>query len=108
MVQVIAARGQVYWATIDDLRKPWLVVSNNARNRALASCLAVRVTTSRKPEIDSIVELAPADVPVVGRVLCDDIAVLYPDEDRFEYLTSLSPSSMLRVDVGLRAALALR
>ncbi len=86
-------------------RKPWLVVSNNARNRALSDCLAVRVTTSPKPELASIVVLSPAD-PLVGRVLCDDIALLYR-EDLEEDRGALSPGTMMRVAAGLRAALAL-
>lgn len=100
-------RGQVYWATIDGLRKPWLVVSNNVRNRVLGSCLAVRLTTTAKPDLASIVTLTPADQPLVGSVLCDDIVVLYPEEDAFEYLSSLTPVTMRAVDAGLRVALAL-
>ncbi len=42
-------------------RKLWLVVSNNQRNRALDDVLAVRLTTSRKPPIPTVVELSPAD-----------------------------------------------
>lgn len=102
-----AIRGQVYWATFNELRKPWLVVSNNPRNRALGSCLAVRLTTSPKPELASIVRLEPRDAPLVGSVLCDDITLLYPEEDGFEYLSSLSPATMRLVDAGLRVALAL-
>ena len=90
------------------MRKPWLVVSNNARNRALGTCLAVRITTSQKPELDSIVELGPQDAPLQGRVLCDDIAVMFPDEDGFEHLGAVTTGTMMRVDAGLRAALALR
>jgi mRNA interferase MazF len=106
-VPIAATRGQVYWATIEGRRKPWLVVSNNPRNRALGSCLAVRLSTSAKPSLASIVELHDADRPLTGRVLCDDIAVLYPDEDGFEYLSALTPATMRRVDDGLRVALAL-
>ncbi len=47
--------------------KPFLVVSNNARNAKLDDCLAVRVTTSHTPDLASIVELTAAD-PLVGRV----------------------------------------
>jgi mRNA interferase MazF len=105
---VIPSRGRVYWATLDGMRKPWLVVSNNPRNRALGTCLAVRITTSQKPELDTIVELGPQDAPLRGRVLCDDIAVLFPSEDGFEHLGAITTGTMLRVDAGLRAALALR
>ncbi|GAB2915583.1 MULTISPECIES: type II toxin-antitoxin system PemK/MazF family toxin [unclassified Streptomyces] len=98
-------RGRVYMADIGNGRKPWLVVSNNARNRALQDCLAVRLTTSTKPELPTIIELGSAD-PLVGRALCDDVALLYRtdlEEDR----GALSPQTMMKVSAGLRAALAL-
>lgn len=104
---MIPSRGQVFWATVDDMRKPWLVISNNVRNRQLRTCLAVRITTTQKPELDSIVKLGPQDAPLVGSVLCDDIAVMFPEDDQFEYLAALRPQTMLLVDAGLRAALAL-
>ncbi|MCL2466983.1 MAG: type II toxin-antitoxin system PemK/MazF family toxin [Micrococcales bacterium] len=98
-------RGQVFWADIGAGRKPYLVVSNNARNRNLGSALVVRVTTTPKPQLASIVELDHAD-PLVGRVLCDDITVLYPD-DHTEPAGALSVATMRRVDSALRVALAL-
>ena len=101
-------RGRVYWATPDDRRKPWLVVSNNVRNRVLGSCFGVRLTTTSKPDLPSIVRLRPEDAPLVGAVLCDTITVLYPDEDGFELFSAVAPSTMARVDRGLKAALALR
>lgn len=100
-------RGQVYWATVGGQRKPWLVVSNDARNRALGTCLAARLTTSAKPKLASIVELDPADAPLIGRVLCDDLAELKPHADRMALLASLTPATMARVNDGLKVALAL-
>ncbi|MFJ2780828.1 MULTISPECIES: type II toxin-antitoxin system PemK/MazF family toxin [unclassified Kitasatospora] len=91
-------------ADIGTGRKPWLVVSDNARNRALSDCLAVRLTASVKPDLPSIVRLTAAD-PLVGHVLCDDTALLHRsdlEEDR----GALSPSTMMKVAAGLRAALA--
>lgn len=100
-------RGQVYWATFDEEigEKPWLVVSNNQRNTRLGSALVVRVTTSPKPPLASIVELTHED-PLAGRVLCDDITVLYSDDSRRPAGT-LSPRSMQAVDAGLKVALGL-
>ena len=74
-------RGQVYWATFDASigRKPWLVVSNNARNRRLGDVLVARITSSPKPRISSIVEL-PHGECIAGSVLCDDIVAMYEDE----------------------------
>lgn len=98
-------RGTVYWADIGSGRKPWLIVSNNGRNKALGDYLAVRITTSDKPDLATIVELAPHD-PLVGRVLCDDIALLYED-DLEGYAGGLTLDTVMRVDRGLKAALAL-
>ncbi len=102
---IIPVRGRVYMADVGSGRKPWLVVSNNARNRALSDCLAVRLTTSVKPELPSVVPLGHAD-PLTGRVLCDDIALLYR-EDLEEDRGALTPETMMKVAAGLRAALAL-
>ncbi|NAS22123.1 type II toxin-antitoxin system PemK/MazF family toxin [Herbidospora sp. NEAU-GS84] len=100
-------RGRVYMADLgeDYGEKPYVIVSNNARNRALPSYLAVRVTTSAKPPLPSIVELTPED-PLAGRVLCDDIVILF-EEDLQRDLGGLSLHTMLRVNQGLRHALAL-
>ena len=103
---IVPVRGRVYMADIGNGRKPWLVVSNNARNRSLSDCLAVRLTTSVKPELATIIDLSTADQPLVGRVLCDDVALLYR-EDLEEDRGALSPETMMRVAAGLRSALAL-
>ena len=102
----VPSRGQVYMVTIEDLRKPWLIVSNNARHAQLDNALAVRITTTNKPDLASIVKLTHADRPLVGSVLCDDIAIIWHDELE-EVAGALTMSTMMRVDAGLRAALAL-
>ena len=99
-------RGRVYIADIGYGEKPFLVVSNNGRNRALSDCVAVRITTSHKPPLATIIELTPADLPLVGRVLCDDITPLYHDEIK-RTVGALSLPTMMRVADGLRAAHAL-
>lgn len=99
------ARGRVYYADLGADDKPYLVVSNNGRNQRLGSALVVRITTSPKPQLESIVGLSPQD-PLVGRVLCDNINVLYPDEVKRE-AGALTQATMIRVAAGLRAALAL-
>lgn len=102
---MIPARGRVYRADLGYGLKPFLIVSNNRRNNALDSALAVRLTTSPKPELTSIVPLGPAD-PLVGRVLCDDIVPIYRDELK-EDLGALSRETMTAVAAGLSAALGL-
>ena len=100
-------RGRVYRALPlgFDVDHYFLVVSNNARNRALRSVLAVRITSSVKPPLASIVEI-PANESVVGRAVCDDIYELWDDEVR-EDVCAFSTTTMAAVDDGLRAALSL-
>jgi mRNA interferase MazF len=50
--------------------------------------------------------MGPADAPLTGRVLCDDIEALYKDEITRE-IGALSPATMRQVDYGLAAALSL-
>ncbi|MDK8796706.1 type II toxin-antitoxin system PemK/MazF family toxin [Corynebacterium sp. MSK044] len=98
-------RGQIYWLDLGYGEKPWIVVSNNSRNRALGSALVARVTTSHKPPLPSIVELDSQD-PVVGSVICDDIETIYfDDEPRFGGAVSLE--TLKRINAALRVALGL-
>jgi mRNA interferase MazF len=100
-------RGRVYAAKLEHVpsEKYYLVVSSNRRNQQLPQVLAVRLTTSDKPLIPSIVELDHRE-PFAGRVLCDDIEALYPDEVTRD-MGALSPGALARVEDGLRAALGL-
>ncbi|MFE6309487.1 type II toxin-antitoxin system PemK/MazF family toxin [Nocardiopsis sp. NPDC057823] len=104
-------RGRVYWVYLDteegeQQRKPYVVVSNNHRNRNLGDCLAVRLTTTRKQERTTVVPLGPADAPLRGYVLCDEITLLFADE-LLEDVGVLSHATMTRVAAGLKAALDL-
>lgn len=100
-------RGRVYAAKLAhiDGEKYFLVVSNNRRNAALPQVLTVRLTTTPKPVIPSIVELCHGEV-FVGRVVCDDITELYADEVRRD-LGALTPAAMAQVNNALKAALSL-
>jgi mRNA interferase MazF len=102
-------RGRVYAAKLPHIdanhEKYFLVVSNNRRNGQLPQVLVVRLTTSPKPQVPSVVELGHPE-PFVGRALCDDIETLYPDEVTRD-LGALTPGAMARVEAGLRAALGL-
>ena len=100
-------RGNIYWADLGHGEKPWVVVSNNARNNALGSALVARVTTSVKPPLDSIVVLDTADSPFTGRIMCDDIETLY-DDDPVRHGGALRPATIMRIDRALRVAFALR
>lgn len=101
-------RGRIYRArptgfTTDHY---FVVVSNNQRNRSLESVLVVRFTTSTKPSLPSIVEIAATEALPGGRVVCDDIYDLYDDEVKQD-LGALSPVVMKAVGEGLKAALGL-
>jgi mRNA interferase MazF len=99
-------RGQVYRANLGTGEpKYYLVVSNNRRNAQLDDVLVVRLTTSSKPPLRSIVELEHPEV-FVGRACCDDITWMAEREVEV-YLGALSPGAMMRIADGLRAALAL-
>lgn len=102
---MIPARGRIYRADIGYGSKPFLVVSNNQRNRNLDSVLAVRMTTSPKPDMPSIVVLGPGE-PVVGRVLCDDVVPLFKDEIGAD-LGALSRNAMTQVAQALAHALGI-
>jgi mRNA interferase MazF len=80
----------------------FVVVTNNRRNRNLDSALGARITTSLKPDISSIVVIGPGEC-VTGRVLCEDIEMIYP-EDVKSSEDALSRTMMAKVDAGLRSA----
>lgn len=99
-------RGHVIWFELGDVgRKPAVVVSNNARNRALGSALVARITTSPKPRLSSIVELSAPD-PVTGRVLCDDLIEVYLEEV-LKDVGALSATSLSAIENGLLHALGI-
>lgn len=99
-----ALRGQVFRVDLGHGGKPWVVLSNNARNRNLDTVLAARITTTGKnAHIPTVVELGLGD-PLVGYVLVDDIAQLYHDE-LTEPLGALSPGTMTTISAALRIAL---
>lgn len=102
---LVPVRGRIYCADIGYGDRPFLVVSNNRRNQSFESVLAVRITTSQKPAIPTVVRLA-ADDPVTGFALCDDPAPLYRDEIRSD-AGAATPATMRRIAEGLRSALAL-
>jgi mRNA interferase MazF len=99
-------RGQVYRADIGFGAKPWLVVSNNHRSRALSDLLAVRITTTdRRVNLPTWVPLGISD-PLVGYINTDDLQQLHRDELR-DLLGSLSPTTLRAVNDALRIVLAL-
>jgi mRNA interferase MazF len=96
-------RGQVYRCDVGYGPKPWLIVSNNARNRHTADVLAIRLTTTAR-RLATWVPLSASD-PLAGYANADSIETLGKDELR-DYLGALSVTTMRRVNNALAAALA--
>lgn len=86
--------------------KPFLVVSNQQRNRNLASVLCVRITTSpNRPDLPSVVPIEDRHGTVVGRVLCDSLFEISKDQLKTRKSNAFPPREMQRVCDGLAAAL---
>lgn len=98
-------RGQVYRADVGFGLKPWLVVSNNQRNRRLSDVLAIRLTTTAK-ELPTWVPLGQAD-PLGGYANTDNIETLGRDE-LDDYLGALTPATLSKVDRALCVALGIQ
>lgn len=99
-------RGRVYRAELPNIgSKYYLVVSNNARNRALDSVLAVRITTSDKSGLPAAAKLAHNDC-LSGWVYCDDIVELW-EEDIRQDVGALSQQTMVEVERALQHALGM-
>ena len=105
--QGVMQRGRVYSALLPAVigEKYFIVLSNNRRNSALGSALAIRLTTAPKPYIPSIVDM-PAGEVVSGRAVCDDIYEIFADEIRHD-LGALTSKTMSEISRGVRSALDL-
>jgi mRNA interferase MazF len=103
----VPVRGQVFMVDVPEAggENPFLVVSNNARNRNLDSVICARVSTSphRPAEIPSIVPIEDRGA-VVGQVLCDDLQSVQTYRLK-RRLGVLPPRVMVEVGRGLRSAL---
>jgi mRNA interferase MazF len=97
-------RSQTYRVDLGHGSKPWVILSNNSRNRNLDTVLAARITTtSKNAHVPTVVPLTTAD-PLAGFVLVDDIMQLYHDE-LTESLGALSSPTMQEISKALRIAL---
>ena len=89
-------RSQTYRVDLGHGCKPWVILSNNSRNRNLDTVLAARITTtSKNAHVPTVVPLTAAD-PVVGFVLVDDIVQLYHISDHSAWSQLNTFSSVLR------------
>ncbi|WP_074342479.1 type II toxin-antitoxin system PemK/MazF family toxin [Mycobacteroides abscessus] len=97
-------RSQTFRVDLGHGLKPWVILSNNSRNKNLDTVLAARITTtSKNAHLPTVVALTAAD-PLVGFVLVDDIVQLFHDE-LTETLGSLSHPTMQEISKALRIAL---
>lgn len=103
-MSVTPQRGQVYRCDLGYGLKPWLVVSNNSRNRLLSDVIAIRLTTTTR-DLPTWAKLSPAD-PLTGYANADSIEQLDKDE-LGEYLGALSRESMRNVNQALMVSLVL-
>jgi mRNA interferase MazF len=103
-VSATPQRGQVYRCDLGYGPKPWVVVSNNSRNRLLDDVIAIRLSTTVR-DLPTWVKLSPGD-PLAGYANADCIEQLRKDE-LGEYLGALTPASMRGVNQALTIALAL-
>ncbi|MEU7145482.1 type II toxin-antitoxin system PemK/MazF family toxin [Nocardia sp. NPDC046473] len=106
MTLVAPTRGQIYRADIGQGVKPWLIVSNNRRNRQLPYLLAVRITTTDKyASLPTMVPLT-SDDPLVGYIVADDLQQLHRDELK-AHLGAVSPTTIMAVNSALKLVLAI-
>ncbi|WP_255376143.1 type II toxin-antitoxin system PemK/MazF family toxin [Demequina sp. NBRC 110056] len=98
----------MYRMTLDEAagRRPYVIVSANARNRGLDSALAAPVTTTDRSHLASAATV-PHGECITGHVMCDNIVAVYDDDPR-DLAGALSPAAMRQVNEALAAALGLR
>ncbi|ORX13080.1 type II toxin-antitoxin system PemK/MazF family toxin [Mycobacterium xenopi] len=101
---MVPLRGQVYRCDLGHGAKPWLIVSNNARNRHTADVLAIRLTTTPRT-LPTWVPMAPND-PLTGYANADNIETIGKDE-LGDYLGAVTPATIVKVNAALATALGL-
>ena len=102
-------RGQIWWADLGmPEHKRVLIVSNDQRNRALGSVVALYVTSNAdKPELPSIARFEPGELGESHSLVCADDPWVIPNHDLKGFVTAATPGQMLRVNQALKAALGL-
>lgn len=109
---MIFRRGDVWLAELPSVgRKPVVVVSWNAINRALDAVIVARVTSvERERRLPTFVSLDPGDVPGLPRrsyVICHDLFTL-SKELLVERLGGVPLQRLLEIETSLKSALDLQ
>jgi mRNA interferase MazF len=106
---VAPLRGQVWWVDVGlSEQKRFIIVSPNVRNQKLDDVLGIRLTTSPKPDLPSIVRFAPGEIgEVESFAVADDIWLARKDW-LGQQVGALTAAQMKRIDRALHAALDLR
>lgn len=101
-------RGEVWWVNFPAPtgRRPAVLVSRNQAYRVRAAVTVVPLTRTVR-DIPSEVALGPADgVPKTSVANADNI-VTVPKKDLKEYLTTLSPEKVTRLEKAIKFSLDL-
>jgi mRNA interferase MazF len=99
-------RGRVLWFEIEDVgRKPGVILTNDASNRALRDCYVARITTTPQSRNPDAVRLGQGD-PLTGWVLCRNLLRVYDDEVLGD-AGALTPATMQGVNAALVHAFGL-
>jgi mRNA interferase MazF len=102
-------RGRIYLAPLGEAdgaeNKYWLCVSNNLRNPLLDEFIAVRMTSTRRPQLATWVSLGRQDKPWVS-VACDDLGPIWKDQV-IKDAGALSAAAMRRVEQALLLVLGI-
>jgi mRNA interferase MazF len=105
----IITRGRTYLAPLGTYgaadNNYWLCVSNNIRNPRLDEFIAVRMTSTRKPQLSTWVSLTSQDKPWVS-VACDDLGPIWKDQV-IKDAGALSAAAMRKVDQALLRVLGI-
>ncbi|MFC9433849.1 type II toxin-antitoxin system PemK/MazF family toxin [Nocardia sp. NPDC057030] len=106
MTNSAPVRGQIYRVDVGYGLKPWVVVSNNRRNRLLSDVLVARITTTDKHGmLPTWVGLTPTD-PLVGHIVTDCLEQV-DRADLGALLGTVSPGTVMAMNAALKLALAI-
>jgi len=101
-------RGEVYWLGLDKSR-PALIVSNDALNRYALDVSVVPITSVHHGRFALRVAIGPGDGGLLrdSWAKCDQVTTLDKEAVVYPPLGRLSPTTLRRIEEGIRLALEL-